>query len=115
MAHFLIFTFERFLAQNVHKLFKSLLAIIFNNLLKYANYALLYICVRKLKKFFTQHFFTTFSIVLTPLDLFYKLNSVLTFCYLEYMLPLLLFTATYSVSPILHFVAFLHVVTFIFH
>jgi hypothetical protein len=114
MAHFLIFTFERFLAQNVHKLFKSLLAIIFNNLLKYANYALLYICVRKLKNF-TQHFFTTFSIVLTPLDLFYKLNSVLTFCYLEYMLPLLLFTATYSVSPILHFVAFLHVVTFIFH
>jgi len=70
MAHFLIFTFERFLAQNVHKLFKSLLAIIFNNLLKYANYALLYICVRKLKKTFTQHFFTTFSIVLTPLDPF---------------------------------------------
>ena len=90
-----------------------MLAIIFNNLLKYANYALLYICVRKLKNF-TQHFFTTFSIVLTPLDPFYKLNSVLTFCYLEYMLPLLLFTATYSVSPILHFVAFSHVITFIF-
>ena len=57
MSHFLIFTFERFLAQNVHKLFKPLLATIFNNLLKYANYALLYICVSKLKNFFTQHFF----------------------------------------------------------
>ena len=56
MAHFLIFTFERFLAQHVHKLFKSLLAIIFNNLLKYANYALLYICVRKLKNFHTTFF-----------------------------------------------------------
>ena len=114
MAHFLIFTFERFLAQNVHKLFKSLLSIIFNNLLKYANYALLYICVSKLKNFSHNIFFTTFSIVLTPLDPFYKLNSVLTFCYLEYTLPLLLFTATYSVSPIFHFVAFLHVITFIF-
>ena len=47
MAHFLIFTFERFLAQNVHKLFKSLLAIIFNNLLKYANYAfIVYMCMQ---------------------------------------------------------------------
>ena len=56
MAHFLIFISERFLAQNVHKPFKSLLAITFNNLFKYANYALLYICVRKLKNFHTTFF-----------------------------------------------------------
>jgi len=54
---------------------------------------LLYICVCKLKKkkTFTQHLFTTFSIDLSPSALFYKWKSVLTFCYLEYMLPLLLF------------------------
>ena len=68
----------------------------------------------QIKKTFTQHFFTTFSIVLTPSDPFYKLNFVLTFCYLEYMLPLMLFTTMYPVSPILHFVAFLHVITVTF-
>ena len=47
MAQFLISTSERFLAQNVHKLFKSLLAITFNNLLKYANYAfIVYMCTQ---------------------------------------------------------------------
>ena len=114
MAHFLIFTFERFLAQHVHKLFKSLLAIIFNNLLKYANYAFIVYMCTQIKKLSHNIFSTTFSIVLTPSDPFYKLNSVLTFCYLEYMLPLLLFAAMYPMSPILHFVAFSHVITFIF-
>ena len=95
-------------------LFKSLLAITFNNLLKYAKYAfIVYMCLQIKIKTFTQHFFTTFSIVLTPSVLFYKLNSVLTFCYLEYMLPLLLFTTVYSMSPILHFVAASHVIIFI--
>jgi CRISPR/Cas system-associated endonuclease/helicase Cas3 len=56
MAHFLIFTFERFLAQNVHKLFKSLLAIIFNNLLKYANYAFIVYMCTQIKKFHTTFF-----------------------------------------------------------
>ena len=99
----------------MHKnFFKSLLAITFNNLLKYAKYAfIVYMCLQIKIKTFTQHFFTTFSIVLTPSVLFYKLNSVLTFCYLEYMLPLLLFTTVYSMSPILHFVAASHVIIFI--
>ena len=90
-----------------------MLATSLNNSLKYANYAFIVYMCTQIKKLSHNIFSTTFSIVLTPSDPFYKLNSVLTFCYLEYMLPLLLFTATYSVSPILHFVAFLHVITFI--
>ena len=57
MAHFLIFISERFLAQNVHKPFKSLLAITFNNLLKYANYAFIVYMCTQIKKFFHTTFF----------------------------------------------------------
>ena len=96
------------------KLFKSLLAITLNNLLKYANYAfIVYMCMQIKKQTFTQHLFTTFYIDLSPSALFYKWNSVLTSCYLEYILPLLLFTTVYSMSPILHFVAASHVIIFI--
>ena len=103
-----------FSRKTLYKFFKSLVATSLNNLLKYANYAfIVYMCMQ-IKKLSHNIFFTTFSIVLTPSDPFYKLNFVLTFCYLEYMLPLLLFTTMYPVSPILHFVAFSHVITFIF-
>ena len=72
MAHFLIFISERFLAQNVHKLFKPLLATTFNNLFKYANYAFIVYMCTQIKKLSHNIFFTTFSIALTPSVLFYK-------------------------------------------
>ena len=57
MAHSYFLLLRDFSRKMYTKFFKSLLATIFNNLLKYANYALLYICVRKLKKNFHTTFF----------------------------------------------------------
>ena len=100
--------------KNLMQIFlKSLLATSLNNSLKYANYAfIVYMCMQ-IKKLSHNIFSLHFSIDLSPSALFYKWNSVLTFCYLEYMLPLLLFTTVYSMSPILHFVAASHVIIFI--